>query len=218
MINKIKMFVWFVALGLAPALSADVVQGIKGQVQAYQAEPNHRAEILKDLMFNFQVFGDVPLATAAKNANVAFPGKFEATSNRTPRDPSTRTIMQSWDDAIAFFRTHYNFGAYQPGAFEDARTRVDRVMNWPLTTSFPGYEEQKEHDRLAWILETELVQNAAQEAIEESNMETIRALLGEESFKSHLQNKLVMRDGRPTTILNVMTYLSNLGLETKILS
>ncbi len=50
------------------------------------------------------------------------------------------------------------------------------------------------------------------------NVETMRALLAEQGFKSHLQNKLVMRDGRPTTVFNVMTYLSNLGLETEILS
>lgn len=218
MINRMKLFVCFVALGLAPALATDVVEGIKDQVQALQAEPNHRAEILVELMFKLHSFGHVPLALAAKAANVLFPGEFEATSNNVPLDPSTKTMIRSWDDAIAFFRTHYKFVSFAADAYTDARARVERVMNWPLTTSFPSYDEQKEHDRLAWIHETRLVQNAAQEAVDEKNMPAMRALLAEQGFKSHLQNKLVMRDGRPTTILNVMTYLSNLGLETEILS
>ncbi len=218
MINRIKLFVCFVALGLAPALATDVVEGIKSQVQALQAEPNHREKILVDLMFNFYSFGDVPLARAAKEANVPFPGEFEATSNKVPHDPSTKTMIRGWDDAITFFRTHYNFVSFSADAYTDAKNRVERVMKWPLTTSFPGYDEQKEHDRLAWILETRLVQDAAQDAVEKMNMPVIRALLDEKSFKPYLQNKLVMRDGRATPLFNVMTYLSNLGLETEIRS
>ncbi len=143
MINRIKILACFCVLGLAPALATDVVEGIKSQVQALQAEPNHRAEILVDLMFNFHSFGDVPLALAAKATNVPFPGEFEATSKMMPRDPSTKTMIRSWDDAIAFFNKSYPFMGVLPGAFEAARERVDQIMNWPLTTSFPGYEEKK---------------------------------------------------------------------------